>query len=372
MAARSLTSWAEISLTALSRNLDLLRRQASPADVAAVVKADAYGHGALTIAEAALAAGATRLCVFTVAEAVELREAGIDAPILCMGPVLDDDPGPIAQHEISAVVDSADTARRLDAAATGGRTLQVQINIDSGMQRYGLPAQQALALADVVRAKPSLELEAVFTHFPDAANPDLRASRQALRRFQQTADQIGAPLRHASASAAAFALPEASFDFIRAGIALYGIDPAPELGNADAAQLQPVLSWRTTLLAVRDVAAGESVSYGGLWTAERDSRIGVTGVGYADGLARALSAAGDMLVRGRRAPIRGAICMDSTMIDLSEIPDAAVGDVVTIIGADGNESISAWDAARLQGTIPYEILTGIAGRVPRRVVEPED
>lgn len=332
-----------------------------------MVKADAYGHGAITIAKAALDAGAVRICVFTVREAVELREAGIDAPILCLGPVLAEDPDPIAAHDIGVVVDSATTVRRLtEASQRAARAIRVHINIDTGMQRYGLQPAQAIELAHVARSVDALELEGVFTHFADAGNPQRRPTLDALQRFQEAAEEIGAPLRHAAASAATFNLPETSFDFVRAGIALYGIDPAPELKDPTAAMLQPVLSWRTRLLAIRPVARGESVSYGGLWTAERDSRIGITGVGYADGLARRLSPGGDMLVRGQRAPIRGAICMDTTMIDLTEIPNATVGDVVTILGADRAQSITAWDIAGRLDTIPYEILTGISDRVPRR------
>ncbi|MYG90929.1 MAG: alanine racemase [Chloroflexi bacterium] len=365
--ATSATSWAEINLAALRHNVDLLRRQASPAGVAAVVKADAYGHGAITIARAALEAGAARICVFTIREAVELREAGIDAPILCLGPVLAEDPDPLAALDIGVVVDSATTVRRLaEASQRAARAIRVHINIDTGMQRYGLQPAQAIELAHVARSVDVLELEGVFTHFADAGNSQRQPSLDALQRFQETADQIGAPLRHAAASAAVFNLPQASLDFVRAGISLYGVDPTPELKDPTAALLQPVLSWRTRLLAIRQVARGESVSYGGLWAAERDSRIGITGVGYADGLARRLSPWGDMLVRGQRAPIRGAICMDTTMIDLTEIPNATVGDVVTVLGADRSQSISAWDIADRLDTIPYEIFTGISDRVPRR------
>ena len=370
MPATSATSWAEIDLAALHNNVNVLRRQAAPANVAAVVKADAYGHGAVTIARAALQAGASSLCVFTVREAVELRQSGIDADILCMGPVLDGDPAAIAQHNISVVADSADTIARLAAAAEAAACrVRVHINIDGGMQRYGLTHEQALALAEIIRSHPSLGLDAVFTHFPDAGNPEREPSIEALQRFQQTADHIGAPIRHAAASAATFNLSEASLDFVRAGIALYGMDPAPELNSAAAAQLQPVLSWRTKLLSIRDVRKGESVSYGGHWTASRDSRIGVTGIGYADGLSRSLASGGELLIRGKHAPIRGAICMDSTMIDLTEIPDAQSGDVITIIGSDRGQSISAWDVARQLNTIPYEIFTSIAARVPRRMVD---
>ena len=371
--AISATCWAEIDLSALRSNVEVLRRQADPAGVAAVVKADAYGHGAVAIAQAVLEAGAERLCVFTVREAVELREAGIAAPILCLGPVLIGEARQIAEHDIAAVVDSDDTAVKLASAALeAGVRVRVHINIDTGMQRYGLAPDRALALGEQVRAMPSLDLEAVFTHFPDAANADRSGSLDAFRRFQRTTDQIGAPMRHAAASAATFNLPQSSLDFVRAGIALYGMDPAPELGLPATQELRPVMSWKTSLLAIRQVRQGESVSYGGLWTADRDSRIGVIGAGYADGLRRRLADNGAMLVRGQRAPIRGAICMDSTMIDLTDITEAAVGDTVTIFGRDGAEAISAWDLARQLDTIPYEIFTSISARVPRLVVDPAD
>lgn len=371
MPATTSTSWTEIDLSALRQNVSILRRQASPAKVAAVVKADAYGHGALPIARAAIDAGATRLCVFTVNEAVELREAGIDADIICLGPVLDTDPPAVARFNIAAVVDSEDTAGRLSAAAReANANIGVHLNLDTGMQRYGRPHDDAEALAVALRRRPHLTLEAVFTHFPDAGNPARTNTLDAFRRFQHTADRIAAPLRHAAASAATFHHPETALDFVRAGIALYGMDPVPDLAHPEAGQLRPVLSWRTRLLSVRDVRRGESVSYERLWTADRDSRIGVIGAGYADGLRRALSPGGELLVAGQRAPIRGAICMDTTMIDLTHIPQAAVGDIVTIIGHDGHDSINAWDLARRLRTVPYEIFTSIAARVPRIVLDP--
>ena len=368
--AISATCWTEIDLPALRNNVKVLRRQASPSAVAAVVKADAYGHGAVTIAQAALEAGAARLCVFTVREAAELRASRIAAPILCLGPILEDEPALIANHDIAAVVDSSETAERLDVAASeAGVQIRVHLNIDSGMQRYGLGHADAAALAEQVRGLESLELEATFTHFPDAGNADRSATFDAFGRFQETADQIGAPIRHAAASAATFNLPQTSLNFVRAGIALYGMDPAPELSQNKTVGLRPVMSWRASLLLVRNVARGESVSYCGLWTASRDSRIGVIGAGYADGLRRQLTNRGSVLLRGRRAPIRGAVCMDSTMIDLTDVPDAIAGDIVTIIGRDRSETISAWDIAREIDTIPYEIFTSITARVPRVVVD---
>ncbi len=371
--APSATNWVETDLKAVRHNVGVIGRRVAPASVAAVVKADGYGHGAVTISRAALEAGASQLCVFTIPEAEQLREAGIEAPILCLGPVLEGDPEVAAGLNVAVVVDSAETAQRLAAAArTSGTLFRVHINLDSGMQRYGRPYEEADSLARAISAHHELVLEAVFTHFPDATNPDQDATLGAFGRFQETADRLGVPIRHTSASAAAFGLPQTGLSFIRAGIALYGIDPAPHMSDTGADELRPVLSWRARLLTVRELNAGESVSYGGLWTADRDSRIGVIGAGYADGLRRASSPGGFALIRGRRAPYRGAICMDSAMIDVTEIPEAAPGDVVTIIGDDGESMIPAWDLARLVDTIPYEIFTSISSRVPRVVIDAPD
>ncbi len=371
--AKSATCWAEIDRSAVRHNVAVLARTVEPASVAAVVKADAYGHGAVAVSRAALEAGAARLCVFTVGEAVELRDAGIGAPILVLGPLSPADMPPAARLDVAVVVDEPETAARLaQAAADETARTRVHINIDSGMQRYGRSHEEARALADAIRSHDELELDGVFTHFPDAAKPDPETTLIALRQFVRTAEQVGARQRHAAASAAAFQVREGGLDFIRAGIALYGADPAPEIPDSGAAALRPVLSWRAMLMSVRDVPRGQSVSYGGLWTAPRDSRIGVIGAGYADGLRRGLSPGASVLVRGRRAPIRGAICMDSSMIDLTGIPQAEAGDVVTLIGDDGGESIRAWELARRLDTIPYEIFTGIASRVPRVNVDGAD
>ena len=370
MPAQSQTSWVEIDLAALHANVQLLRRLAAPARVAAVVKADAYGHGAVPIAQAALDAGAATLCVFTIPEAIQLREAGIAGDLLCLGPLLDEDFGNAALLDIAVTADSPATVAALaEAAFTNNRTVRVHLNLDSGMHRYGRSAAEVRTLAAAVRRADGLHLAGLFTHFPDAANPAPAARAQAaaaLTNFQALAHEVNAPLRHAAASAAAFNVAGSQLDLIRAGLALYGIHPSPNLPHPAAAQLQPVLSWRTRLLSIRDVAAGEAVSYGGLWTATADTRIGVIGAGYADGLARALSPGGALLVRGTRCPLRGAVCMDSAMIDLTDAPHAQAGDTATIIGRDGSDEITAWDLANHLGTIPYEVCTSITARVPRR------
>ena len=355
-------SWAEIDLAALRRNTAALRRIAGGAAVAAVVKADGYGHGAAAVARAALEGGAERLCVFALREAVALREAKIEAPILLLGPLPRGGAERAVQLGLTVSLRSINEVRECaEASQAAARRTAVHLNLDSGMQRLGLAAAEALALANELRAHDSLRLEGVYTHFPNAANADPTPTRAAFARFLETADQIGAPLRHAAASAAMLRFPEMALELVRPGIALYGEPPFADT----ACELRPALSWRAPLLAVRNVPAGASVSYGGRWTAQRDSRIGVVGVGYADGLRSSLWDRAEMLVRGRRAPITGTIGMDMTMIDLTDIPDAVEGDAATLIGQDGDERIRAADLAQQAGMISYEVLTGIAPRVRR-------
>lgn len=361
----SATSWAEISLDAVGRNVRALQRQAGRARVAAVVKADGYGHGAATIARAALDAGASLCAVFSISEALHLREHGIDSPILVLGPILPEDAPEIVRLGLTVIADRAESVQRLEAAAAAAETVvDVHLNLDGGMQRFGLTHAGALELAAFVRRCAHLRLEGVMTHFPSAGAADPNRTLDAFRAFVETAARIGAPVRHAAASAALCRFPQTALELVRPGIALYGIDPL----RTGALKLEPVLSWKARLLAIRDLKRGESVSYGGLWTAPSEARIGVIGAGYADGLRRSVSGPGTALVRGQRAPYAGAVCMDCAMIDLTRIPDAQVGDSVTLIGSDGEARITAWEMAEWSGAIPYEICTGIGPRVARLVV----
>ena len=358
----SVTAWAEINLNAVRHNVRELQRRAGRAQLAAVVKADGYGHGAETIARAALEAGAPLCAVFSVPEAIHLRESGIERPILVLGPILADDAPQIARLQLTVIVDSAETARALDqAAAAAGTVVDVHLNLDSGMQRFGLAHEDALELSQFVRGRAHLRLEGVMTHFPSASAPNERLTTDAFNAFLRATAEIDAPVRHAAASAALLRFPQTALDLVRPGIALYGIDPL----RTGTAALQPVLSWRARLLAIRDVSAGESVSYGGRWTAPADARIGVVGAGYADGLRRSVSGPGTALIRGQHAPYAGAVCMDCAMIDLTQIADAQVGDTVTLIGSDGEAQVTAWDMSDWTDAIPYEICTGIGPRVPR-------
>ncbi len=361
----SANSWAEIDLHALAHNVRTLQRRAGTAQLAAVVKADGYGHGAPTVAQAALEAGAPLCAVFSLPEAIHLREHGIDSSILVLGPILPEDAPDIARSRLTAVVDTPETAQALNTAARADEaTLPIHLNLDAGMQRFGLSHTDALKLAEVVSRCPNLYLEGTMTHFPNAGTGDESHTLNAFHAFMQTANAIGAPIRHAAASAALLRFPQTALELVRPGLALYGIDPF----RSNESELKPVLSWKARLLAIRDLKAGESVSYGGLWTAPHDARIGVIGAGYADGLRRSVSGPGATLIRGSRAPYLGAICMDCAMIDLTHIPDAQVGDAVTLIGVDGEAELSAWEMSDWTGAIPYEICTGIGPRVPRITV----
>lgn len=357
-------SWTEIDRAALRDNARLLCRVAGGAQLAPVVKAAGYGHGAVETARAALAGGAERLCVFRVAEAAPLRCAGLRAPVLVLAPTLPSEIDRAVGLDLTLSLRSREEVCAVERAASGaGRRISVHINIDAGMGRLGLTAGEALALAADIRAHDSLRLEGVYTHFPAADGGDPAPTLAALKRFLAAANAIGAPIRHAAASVALLRFPETRLEMVRPGLALYGAGPLP---SRPARELQPALAWRAPLLTLREVRAGQSVSYGGRWTAQRDSRIGVLGVGYADGLFRSLSNRGQALVRGRRAPLIGAICMDMALIDLSGIPDAAEGDTATLIGRDGAEQISAQEMAERAGTIAYEVFTAISHRVERR------
>ena len=345
MDSAAASSWVEVDLGALRHNVGVLRRVAGGAQLAAVVKADAYGHGAAPIARAAIDAGATRLCVFALSEAVALREAGLSAPILVLGPLPRDRIEQAVSLDLTVSLSGLEEAGELARVArAAGRRAAVHINVDGGMQRLGLSGDAAIrarrrgARARFAVARGRLHALSRCLCRRRGVNP-LR-----VRALSADRNAVGAPLRHAAASAALLRFPEMALELVRPGIALYGAGPLP--GEA-AADLRPVLSWRASLLLVRDVPAGESVSYGGRWTARRDSRIGVIGVGYADGLRRALWDRAEVLIRGRRAPIAGTICMDLTMIDLTDVPAARAGDRVTLIGRDGRNRSSprSWQSA---------------------------
>ena len=352
-------SWLEIDLAAVAANTRTLRRRAGAAEVAAVVKADGYGLGGPAMARAALAGGAGRLCVFGLEEAAALRGAGIDAPVLLLGPLPPQDAGRARHLGVAVTVTRAEVVDALAGTAVAGDPpLPVHVKMDVGMRRLGPDAERALALVTAIRGRSALVLEGFYSHLPNADEPDASDSADRLRAFLDVAREVGAPLQHIANTAATLRFPEMALEMVRPGVGLYGVAPGVT-APAGAQGLRPVFAWRARLVEIHHLSAGDAVSYGGTWTAPAEARVGVMAVGYADGFRRSLSNRGVVLMRGRRLPVVGAVCMNLTLVDLRAAPEAAVGDVATLIGRDGRESISLDAFATACKTIPYEILTGL-------------
>ncbi len=356
--------WAEIDLDSITHNVRLLVARAAPARVYAVVKPNAYGHGAVAVGRAALDAGALGLAVVCIDEAEELRRGGVDGPLLIVGAVQESEADAIVELRLTPTVTSLPLAAALSrCAATRGVTQRIHIELESGLNRNGLPADELIGFAESARSLPNLEIEGLYTHFAAAEEGDqtfTRAQHGALVDVAQRLSWI--PVRHCSASASVLLTPELRMDAVRAGIAVYGYHPAPELNGAD---LRNALTLKSLVTRVIDVEPGGTVGYGRAWTATRPSKIALVMCGYADGLPRSLSNRGSVLVRGRRAPIAGRIAMDMCMADVTEIDRVAPGDEAVIIGRQGAESIDADEIAALADTISWEILAGISARVPR-------
>ena len=357
--------WVEVDLDAVARNTRLLKGQANGAVLLAVVKANAYGHGAVAVARAALAAGADRLGVICVDEGEQLRRAGIAAPILVMGHTPATDAPRLVALSLTGTVASRETAEALArAAAQRGLRLAVHVKVDTGLNRYGFTPAEALVLADWLRDLSSLEVEGLFTHFASADELDKGYTLDQYARFRHVAEGLGwVPIRHVSNTATLLDMPGLSLEMVRPGLGIYGLYP---LGVAQRdLGLVPVLSLKSRIVRLTVLAPGDPVSYGRTWRAARPSLIGLVMCGYADGLPRSLSSRGSVLVRGQRVPIVGRVCMDMCMVDVTDVSGVATGDEVVLIGCQGEEEISADEVAELAGTISYEILSGITARVPR-------
>jgi alanine racemase len=372
-------AWADIDLAALANNVAFMREAVQPAGVWAVVKADGYGHGASTIARAALGAGAEGLCVALTAEGVALREAGVTAPILVLSQQPPDEVATLVRHGLTPTVYEPGYADALAAAASaaGAATVGVHVKVDTGMQRVGAAPVDTPTLVDHVRGRTTLDLAGVYTHLACADDPGHRANAEQLDAFAAVLaelDRRGTRPRfvHAANSAAALTLRVARHSFVRAGIALYGISPGPGVGSV-ADRLMPVMSLHARVTFVKRVAAGSHVSYGWKHRFERDTTVATLPLGYADGVPRRLGTlpdrpGADVLINGRRCPIVGVVTMDQTLVDVGHIGDVAVGDEAVLIGSQGGETVRAQDWADRLGTIGYEIVCAITARVPRVVV----
>lgn len=363
-------TWAEVDLGAIAHNVELVRALVGPdRGIMAVVKADAYGHGAVAVARKVLEAGASWLGVGLPEEGMALREAGIRCPILVLGPTMPQQAPQLLEGDLSVSLYSVEMAMALQTEASRrGVSARVHVKVDTGMGRLGLEPARSLELLERLRSMSRIRIEGLYTHLATADDPDPSFALKQLDRLLEVdrlarGRGIRVPFRHAANSAALVTLPDSTLDLVRPGIMIYGCDSG--FRGRLPVEMRPALSWKTLVAHLRELSPGESVSYGRTFVASRPTIIGVLPVGYADGLPRRLSNRGEVLVRGRRASMVGTICMDMTMVDLTRVPGASVGDEVVLIGRQGQESITADDMAKVAGTIPYEILCGLTPRVPR-------
>ena len=369
-------AWVEIDLGALSHNVKQLVKFLSPqTQLMAVVKADAYGHGAVTVAKTALEAGASWLGVATVPEGIQLREEGIKAPILILGATnTPEQIQAIAHWQLQPTLCSPKQALEFSntlETINYNSSLPVHIKLDTGMSRLGTNWQQAAEFVQLVQGLPHLAIASVYSHLATADSPDAKVMAEQHRRFEEAISHIKAkgitvPSLHLANSAATLADSRLHYDMVRVGLAIYGLYPATHLQNQ--IKLQPVLQLKARVTQVKTIAAGTGVSYGHHFIASKEMRLAVVGIGYADGVPRSLSNQMQVLVRGRRVPQIGAITMDQIMLDVSSIPDLQEGEIVTLLGEQGKEQISADDWANCLNTISWEILCGFKHRLPRVAV----
>lgn len=371
-------AWVEINTRALEQNARRLKNVVGAnVELMAMVKANAYGHGAIEAARAALRGGATWLGVYAVGEGIELRDAGIAAPILVLGPALPETLAPALVNDLTLTLPARAYAPPLSETARAlQRRARVHVKIDTGMTRLGLDANRAVSDILSFVHDERLQVEGLLTHLAVADEPNARNlpqwgenfSRRQIELLLRIADELaraGVTFRylHADNSPGAVHYPHPRLNLARSGILFYGLHPSPDAPRPDG--FEPALSFKTRIALTRDVPAGRFVSYGATFETQRPSRIAVLMVGYADGFRRKPNNYGEVLVRGKRAPIVGRVCMDQTMIDVTDIPDAQMGDEAVLIGKQGDDELSAEKVGAQLGTNNYETITTISARVPR-------
>lgn len=377
-------AWVEVNLSAIENNARRLVEIANGAQVMAMVKANAYGHGAVEVSRATLRGGARWLGVVSVGEGIELRRANITAPILVTGYTSPDWTRPAVENDLTLTVFTSDGARAIsDAARALNIRARVHLKVDTGMSRLGVFPDDALAFARGVNALPNVEIEGVYTHFAMADMPDAHGvigwgdafTQKQLAIFcdvLSALDHAGihARYRHCANSPATLRLPEARFNLVRSGILIYGLDPDPQVPRPPG--FVPALSFKTQLALVKQVPAGAYVGYGCTFRAARPTRVAIVLVGYADGYRRKLANNGEILVRAKRAPIIGRVCMDQCFADVTDLEDVQAGDEVVLIGRQGAQEIRAEELAERLGTNNYETVTTISARVERRYITTAD
>lgn len=361
-------TYAEVDLDTIAHNLQCVRRRVGPVQVYGVVKADAYGHGLVRVAAQLVECRVDGICVALAEEGFRLREAGIDGPILVLNGAYGARHADMLRLGLTPVVHDAGHVRAFAAASHDmpEGSVAIHLKIDTGMSRLGVQPGELAAFLDLIDEAPTLRIEGVMTHLssadmgPDVTSEQLRAFEGALALIRARGHRP--TMVHVANSAGTYADTATHYDMVRVGIALYGVEP---MRGADS-ELHPSMRVTSEVIAVRSLAVGDSVGYGQAWTAARPSRVATVPIGYGDGLLRAASNRGSMLVRGARCPIVGSVSMDLTSLDVTDVEGVEVGDDVVVLGAQGDARIGAEEIAEACDTIAYEVLTNLSARVPRR------
>lgn len=370
--------WAEVDLDAIRENMVHMKENiAENTKILAVIKTDGYGHGGVPIAKMLEQLDFMfGYAAATYEEAHVLREAGVKKPILILGYTFPYCYEELIREEIRPAVYRRDTVEELAAAAAKvGQKAKVHIKVDTGMGRIGItPDEEGLEFVRFLIEHPELEVEGIFTHFAKSDEANKTSANHQLELFQNFIDKIQTelgitiPVKHCSNSAAILEMPQANMDMVRAGITTYGLYPSEEVSK-DIVPLRAAMSLYSHIVYCKMIHAGQSVSYGGLFTAQKDTRVATIPVGYGDGYPRSLSGKGYVLIHGKKAPILGRVCMDQFMVDISEIPEAMDGDKVTLLGMDGTERITAEELGELSGRFNYEFVCDLGKRIPRVYIQ---
>lgn len=366
-ATAALNAWVEVDLAALENNIAAIRGVLAPTtELIAVVKANAYGHGSAAVALECERLGVDRFAIAWMAEALQLRATGVRRPIVVLEHVFPADAEAAVRHGITCTIHSTELADAFSQVATRHNAVaKVHVKVDTGLHRFGLPADAAVRLAEYARLLPGVEVEGLWTHMANADDADDSFSLEQLERFEAVRQRLAwIPFTHAANSATAMRHPEMHFAGVRTGISLYGLCPP----NTPDPGLAPLMSVKARLARVQVLEAGEGVSYGHTWRAPSRSIVGLVPVGYGDGWRRSLGNLGYVLVGGQRCPMVGRVCMDQFLVDLTHLPGAeriAEGSEVVLLGAQGSETISAGEVAEETGTISWEVVAALLPRLPR-------
>lgn len=366
-----LRTWCEVDLRAIRQNMINIRKKAGQGPkVMAVIKADGYGHGAAEIGQY-IYDEADYFGVATIEEAVELREAGIDKPILVLGYTSPSLYGQNLKYDVEQTVYTMEAAEKIsEETVKSGRTARIHIALDTGMTRIGVsPDEKGLAFVQAVQRLPGISVVGLFSHLSCADMADKTYTREQLARFDFFVElleknHISIPVKHVCNSAGIMEFDDHRYDMVRAGIILYGLYPSEEV-RKEALELAPAMEWKTHVVNIMEPEMNRGISYGATYVTDHPCRIATISIGYADGYPRSLSNKGWVLIHGKKAPIVGRVCMDQTMVDITDIPDVKMEDVVTLIGRDGEERISVEDMADLSGSFNYEFVCDVGQRVKR-------